>query len=52
MSEVTKKALFEISNAFSGFIDKNGEFTEGKGNKLALAGILFCILATAFVSGM
>lgn len=52
MSEVTRKALIGISNAFSGFIDENGEFSEGKGNKLALAGILFCILATAFVSGM
>lgn len=52
MSEVTRKALVEVSNAFSGFIDENGEWAEGKGEKFALAAIVFCILAVSVIGGM
>lgn len=52
MSEVTRKALIGVSNAFSGFIDENGEWAEGKGEKFALAAILFCILSVSVIGGM
>lgn len=52
MSEVTKRALVGVSNAFSGFIDENGEWSEGKGEKFALAAIVFCILAVSLIGGM
>lgn len=53
MSEVTRKALVGVSNAFSGFIDsETGEWTEGKGEKFALAAIVFCILAVSMIGGM
>lgn len=52
MSEVTKRALVGVSNAFSGFVDENGEWSEGKGEKFALAAIVFCILAVSLIGGM
>lgn len=52
ISITTKKVLLSVSNAFSGFIDENGEWAEGKGEKFALAAIIFCILAVSLIGGM
>ena len=53
MSEVTRKALVGVSNAFSGFFDETtGEWVKGKGEKFALIAFLFCILAVSMIGGM
>lgn len=53
MSEVTRKALVKVSNAFSGLFDETtGEWTKGKGEKVALVLFLLCILAVSMGGGI
>lgn len=53
MSEVTRKALVEVRNAFSGLFDETtGEWSKGTGEKVALIAFLLCILAVSLIGNM
>lgn len=50
LSEVTKLALLSVSNAFSGLMDKEGEWTK-KGEKFAAIVLIALFLFSAWIMG-